>query len=66
MSFTDAQKAESAQREVSFRKRVYPKLVAKGSMKQFDAEREIALMQSIADDYEQRANRQATLFGDDS
>lgn len=49
--FTDQQKHEAAERELRFRKRVYARRVADGRMKQEQADREIAVMAEIADDY---------------
>jgi hypothetical protein len=49
--FTDAEKYECAKREVMWRKRVYPNRVFMGKIPQQQADREIATMQEIADDY---------------
>jgi len=46
-----SQKRLCAAREVLLRKRVYPGLVERGRMTQAEADREIAAMQAIADDY---------------
>lgn len=62
MTFTDAEKLEAAEREVRQRKRVYPRWVSEGRLTQAFADRQIALMEAIADDY--RAKAQAgDLFG---
>jgi hypothetical protein len=49
--YTDREKWEAAKRELNMRRRVYPGLVDRGRMTKPEAEREIALMQDIADDY---------------
>jgi hypothetical protein len=52
MTFTAEEKLISIRRELAMRKRVYPRWVEMGKMKLDQAEREIALMQAIAADYE--------------
>jgi len=49
--FTPAEKLKCIQREVALRRSVYPRLVQRGRMKQAEADRELALMESIAADY---------------
>lgn len=49
--YTAKQKADEARREVAYRQYVYPKRIAEGKMKKADAERRIAIMQEIFDDY---------------
>lgn len=64
--FTDADLAECAEREVKQRRRVYPMLVARGSMSQEFADRQISMMEQIARDYRRYASHQAAkgdLFG---
>ena len=51
MNFTDQDKFDCLQREIKMRKRVFPRRVQQGKMKQADAEREIACMEAIAEDY---------------
>lgn len=51
MKFSDEEKRDCARREEKYRRRVYPRLVAFGSMSQEKADREIELMNEIADDY---------------
>jgi hypothetical protein len=46
-------KLRCIEREIAMRKTVYPKWVASGRMKQDKADREIAVMESIAADYRQ-------------
>lgn len=54
--FTARQKQQAASREVVQRKRVYQRLVDTNRMKPEDAEREIAIMQSIEADYRKIAD----------
>lgn len=49
---TNREKASCAKREVGQRKYVYGRRVEAGTMKKVAADREIAVMQAIADDYE--------------
>lgn len=49
VAFTTRALAECAEREVRYRKHVYPNLVAKGSMSAAKMEFEIAAMQAIAE-----------------
>lgn len=48
---TAADKRACAERELAMRKRVYPRWVSAGKMAQITADREIAVMTAIADDY---------------
>lgn len=54
-TFTNAEKAKAARREVGLRRRAYPRWVDRGTMKQPQADREILLMEAIAADYERLA-----------
>ncbi|MBN6819560.1 hypothetical protein JRF84_08150 [Methylobacterium organophilum] len=60
-TFTNAEKAKCARREVGLRKRVYPRWIDNLRLKPEGAAREIALMEAIAEDYERlaEADRQA-------
>lgn len=49
--FSDEEKLRAAEREVKFRRRVYPRWVQANRMSQEEADRQIALMDDIADDY---------------
>lgn len=51
MTITTIDKKKEAQREVQQRHRVYRRLVENGKMTQGEADRQIAIMQAIADDY---------------
>ena len=54
MNFTDEEKSTAARREVTMRKSVYPRRVRDGKMLQATADREIAIMQEIADEYAEK------------
>lgn len=54
MKFSDEEKATEAKREVAMRKRVYPRWVADGRMKQDHADRQIEIMQEIEQDYKSK------------
>lgn len=56
MTFTAADKAKCAEREVAQRRRVYPRLVESRRMKQAEADRQIAIMEAIAADYTAQAD----------
>ena len=51
MTATNEQKLKCAERELRFRQRVYPHLVERGKMTRQESDRELELMQAIADDY---------------
>lgn len=57
--------ARCAQREVAQRQRVYPRLVAKGQLRQETAMAEIARMRAIADLLHQMAASEPTLFSEE-
>lgn len=50
-AFTNEQKREAALRELAMRRRVYPRWVEQQRMTQDEADRQIAIMAAIADDY---------------
>ena len=52
MTYSDIEKAEEIRREIKMRKRVFPRWVADGRMKQADADRRIAILEEIAGEYE--------------
>lgn len=58
MTITAADKRREAERELAMRRRVYPRMVKTGRMKKHEAERQIAVMEAIAEDYQER-----NLFG---
>lgn len=51
MPFTNSEKRECAERELRQRKRVYERFVSDGRMTREFADRQIALMEAIANDY---------------
>lgn len=53
-SITNADKRRECERELAMRRRVYPRWVETGKMKKHDAERQIAIMEAIAEDYQER------------
>lgn len=57
--FTAKDKAAAARKESGFRRYVYPRRVADGKMKQADADRQIAIMDEMAADYERQAEVEA-------
>jgi hypothetical protein len=50
-NFTNTEKAKEADREVGYRKYVYPRRVMDKKMTQEQADRQIAIMQEIAEEY---------------
>jgi len=61
MTFTAADKLACAERELRLRKNVYRNRVLVGRMTQAFANREIALMTSIRDDYSIQVQRERLL-----
>lgn len=55
---TNAEKAEVAEREVKQRQRLYPRWVANGRMTKAFADKQLAVMQEIAADYRELANKE--------
>jgi hypothetical protein len=55
MRFTDADKLKALMRECALRAAVYPGRVAAKKMKQADADRELAIMRQIAEDYREKS-----------
>lgn len=53
--FTDEEKAEAAEREAAYRRRVYVRLVQAGRMSPISAKHQIAMMEEIASDYRERS-----------
>ena len=56
MQFTDRDKLKAVEREIALRKSAYPRFVEKGKLKQEVADREVAVMEAIAQDYRIRLN----------
>lgn len=55
MTFTAQDKLEAVERELAFRRRVYERRVADGKMTQQLADRQIAVFEAIAADYDEKA-----------
>ncbi len=53
-SITNEDKLKCVKRELAMRRNVYPKWVVSGRMKQEQADREIAVMAEVVEDYERR------------
>lgn len=60
-TFTESDKLDAITRELGFRRRVYARQVEAGRMTAAKAEREIALMEAIRDDYRERAEKERLL-----
>ena len=58
--FTVQEKLKAIERELAMRRSVYSKWVASGKMKPFHAEREIAVIEAIRDDYLDLQQEQAS------
>lgn len=54
MTYSNAEKLREALREIRQRENVYPRLVAAKKLSQAAADRQIAIMQAIADDYREK------------
>ena len=52
-TFTPHDKLKCVARELAMRRRAYPQFVARGKMTQAEADRELAVMQSVVSDYQQ-------------
>jgi hypothetical protein len=61
MTFTAAEKAAEAKREVGQRKFVYVSIVARGKITQAAADKKIAIMEAIQADYEAQAQKDRLL-----
>ncbi len=49
--FTDEEKFKAIEREIRWRKRVYPNRVEVGRMTQHEADYQIAIMEAVLEDY---------------
>ena len=67
MTITDFDKLQCVVRELGFRRRVYARRIEQGKMTQAQADREIAVMESIAKDYQRSAQAsEPQLFPNDA
>lgn len=60
-SITATDKLKCVERELKYRRHVYPRLVSTGRMKQEVAEYELAVMEAIRDDVAQMATAERLL-----
>jgi hypothetical protein len=58
MSFSNSDKAKEAEREIRMREHVYASKVWRGQMNQTTADRRLAIMREIADDYRKAAEQE--------
>ena len=61
MKFTASEKHRELLREIEMRKSVYPRRVMTGSMSQRQADRQIAIMEEIAEDYRAQTEKERLL-----
>jgi hypothetical protein len=61
MKYSAQEKHRELLREIEMRKSVYPRRVMSGSMSQRQADRQIAILQEIAEDYRTLADRERLL-----
>ena len=67
MTITVHDKLQCVVRELGFRHRTYPRMIENRKMSQAQADREIAVMESIAQDYQKRsAQVEPQLFPNDA
>jgi hypothetical protein len=59
--FTRSEKLFCIERELRMRRHVYPRAVAQRRMTQHEADRELAMMEEIAQDYREQAEAQPDL-----
>lgn len=52
--YIPAQKLKAIEREIAFRRYVYPSRIASGKMKQADADFQIGIFEAIAADYREK------------
>lgn len=60
-AFTATEKLKAVRREIGWRRRVYPDRVRTGHMSQHEADRQIAIFEEIANDYDQLAQKERLL-----
>ncbi len=62
--FSTREKLKALEREIAYRRRVYPRLVANGRMSQREADEQVAIFETIAKDYRDQIETEApSLFG---
>lgn len=60
-TFSASTKLAAVERELTFRHRVYPRLIAKGDMTRDTAREQILVFEAIADDYRTMVERERLL-----
>lgn len=60
-TFTETEKLEAIRREIKYRRRVYAKRVAEGTMFKATHDYQIAIFEAIEADYVQRAEKERLL-----
>jgi hypothetical protein len=58
---TAQEKLDEVLREIGYRQYVYPRQIAAGKMNQHTADRRIAVMQAVVDDYERELEKERLL-----
>lgn len=58
---TAEEKLRCTERELKMRRRVYPRWIAEGRMKEADARHELETMEAIAEDYRQQVQGERLL-----
>lgn len=61
MTPTAKDKLDAIERELNYRRRVYPRMVGAGKMTQTLADKQIALFEAIRDDYAKQAQGERLL-----
>jgi len=62
VSYTDAEKLKEIEREITIRRKIYPSWVAQNRLSYAAAEKQLAILQAIAEDYRTSVN-QKDMFG---
>jgi len=57
VSYTDAEKLKEIEREITIRKKIYPSWVAQNRLSYAAAEKQLAILQAIAEDYRMSVNQ---------
>jgi hypothetical protein len=62
VSYTDAEKLKEIEREITIRRKIYPSWIAQNRLSYATAEKQLAILQEIAEDYRTSVN-QKDMFG---
>ncbi|WP_159728325.1 hypothetical protein [Methylosinus sp. Ce-a6] len=57
-NFSASEKLKEVEREIAQRRRVYPRLIGAGKMSRAAADRQIAILEAIRDDYRSKADEE--------